>query len=223
MTRIALDRPKALRLLAMLAVFVAALTAIGYGLHDEIRALVIRGGETIEHAPTLGPVIFLLLSASSVLLFFLSSVLLVPSAVLVWGEELTFLLLAGGWLFGWVVTYAIGRFFRGWAIVARRMHQRSYTEASSVLSGKLPFSLVLLVVCSLPAEIPGYLLGAARYPFRRFLLAVALAEIPFAFLIVFLGESFVRENAPLFVVLLVLLVGVLGWELGNARRMRRGR
>jgi len=101
------------------------------------------------------------------------------------------------------------------------MKQRSFTEASSALAGKLPFSLVLLAICSLPAEIPGYLLGAARYPFRRFLLAVALVEIPLAFLFVFLGESFVRENAAGFVVLLVLLAGVLAWEVGNARRIRR--
>ncbi len=222
MTRIAFSRAEALRLAGLL-LFVVALSLAAYAMRDALLTGVDWIGGAMQEAPVWGPVVFFLASAASVLFLFLSSVLLVPSAVLVWGEELTFLLLAGGWLFGWVVTYAIGRFFRGWAIVARRMHQRSYTEASSVLSGKLPFSLVLLVVCSLPAEIPGYLLGAARYPFRRFLLAVALAEIPFAFLIVFLGESFVRENAPLFVVLLVLLVGVLGWELGNARRMRRGR
>lgn len=219
MNSLALSRAEILRL-AVLFLLVAALSLAAYVMRDALLAGVGRVGAAMQEAPVWGPVIFFLASAASVLFLFLSSVLLVPSAVLVWGEDLTFLLLAGGWLFGWAVTYAIGRFFRDWAIVARRMNQRSFNEASSVLAGKLPFSLVLLVVCSLPAEIPGYLLGAARYPFRRFLLAVALAEIPFAFLIVFLGESFVRENAAGFVVLLVLLAGVLAWELGSARRLR---
>lgn len=218
MTRIALDRPKALRLLAMLAVFVAALTAIGYGLHDEIRALVIRGGETIEHAPTLGPVIFLLLSASSVLLFFLSSVLLVPSAILAWGEWPTVLLLAGGWVLGWTATYAIGRLFRTHAFVEAKLGEGLGT--ASRVAGELPFSLVLILVLSLPAEIPGYALGAARYPFWPFLLAVVLVELPFAFLIVFLGESFIRENFAVFIGLAAVLVGVAVWQVRSARAIR---
>jgi uncharacterized membrane protein YdjX (TVP38/TMEM64 family) len=219
MKRIALSGPELSRLTALL-LFVALLTLLAYGLRDEFLAAVAWGGETMREAPVWGAVIFFLASACSVLFFFLSSALLVPSAVLVWGEWPTFLLLAGGWLSGWVATYAIGRFFRDWAMVERRLSDRRF-DSASFLSGKLPFSLVLIVVCSLPAEIPGYVLGAARYPFRSFLLAVALVEIPFAFLIVFIGESMLRENAGLFIVLMILLLGLLVWELRNARRMRR--
>jgi uncharacterized membrane protein YdjX (TVP38/TMEM64 family) len=46
-------------------------------------------------------------------------------------------------------------------------------------------------------------------------------EIPLAFLIVFIGESMLRENAGLFIVLMIILLGLLVWELRNARRMRR--
>ncbi|MDQ1314268.1 MAG: hypothetical protein QG662_377, partial [Pseudomonadota bacterium] len=72
-----------------------------------------------------------------------------------------------------------------------------------------------------PAEISGYALGAVRYPFRYFLLALILVEIPFAFLLVFIGESFFLENVALLVGLMFLLLGILVWEVGNAWRMRQ--
>jgi uncharacterized membrane protein YdjX (TVP38/TMEM64 family) len=220
MARIELGRSKVLRLLAMLGVFVAALTLIAYGLHDEIRALVVWGGETIEEAPLLGGVVFLFLSACSVLLFFLSSVLLVPSAILAWGEWPTVLLLAAGWVSGWTATYAIGRLFRDHAFVEEKLGGEP-VEKAAALAGELPFSLVLILIVSLPAEIPGYALGAGRYPFWPFLFAVLLVEIPFAFLVVFIGESFIRENFVVFIGLVVLLLGVAVWQIRSARRLTR--
>jgi len=50
---------------------------------------------------------------------------------------------------------------------------------------------------------------------------LALVEIPFAFLLVFIGESFFFENIGLLIGLMVLLLGILVWEIENARRMRQ--
>jgi uncharacterized membrane protein YdjX (TVP38/TMEM64 family) len=220
MRSIAHDGPRVFRLAAMLVAFVVSLAAIAYGLRDELLDVVVWGGETMREAPLWGAFIFFLASAGSVLFLFLSSTLLVPSAILVWGEWPTFLLLSSGWLAGWTATYAIGRFFRDRAFVGNKLGGHPL-EKTFFLSGKLPFSLVLIAVCSLPAEIPGYALGAARYPFGPFLLAVALAEIPFAFLIVFIGESFILENVGLFAGLIVVLCGILVWEVRSAHRLRR--
>jgi uncharacterized membrane protein YdjX (TVP38/TMEM64 family) len=138
---------------------------------------------------------------------------------MVWGKGLTFLLLSAGWFFGWMAAYAIGRFFRSQASIEKRLRKRHFHD-SSLLSGKLPFSFVLIVMCSLPAEIVGYALGTMRYPFRYFLLALALVEIPFAFLIVFIGESFIHENIGLFIGFMAVLIGILVWEVRSARRMK---
>lgn len=206
------------RLLALLFVFVASLALFAYGLRNELLAMAVWVSEAIREAPVWGAVIFFFASALSVLFLFLSSVLLVPSAILVWGKWLTFLILAAGWVCGWMAMYAIGRFFSHRAFVEKKL---STQHNHFLLSGKLPFSLVLIVVSSLPAEIVGYALGAVRYPFRSFLLALALVEIPFAFLLVFIGESFFLENVGLLVGLILLLLGILIWELRNARRMRQ--
>jgi uncharacterized membrane protein YdjX (TVP38/TMEM64 family) len=210
---------KTFRLFAFLFLFIASLALLAYGLRDELLAVVVWVGATIREAPVWGAIVFFFASACSVLFLFLSSVLLVPSAVLAWGKWVTFFLLSVGWLCGWMVTYAIGRFFRDRAFVEKKLNDQ-HIDNSLFLSGKLPFSFVLIVISSLPAEIAGYALGAVRYPFRSFFLALALLEIPFAFLLVFIGESFFLDNAGLLIGLLVLLLGILAWEVRNARRMR---
>jgi len=220
MKRITPSGWKTIRLFAYLFLFIAAFALLTYGLRKELWAVVVWMGEAIREAPVWGAVIFFFASACSVLFLFLSSVLLVPSAILAWGKWLTFLILAAGWLCGWMATYAIGRFFRDRAFVEKKLSDQ-HVNNSIFLSGKLPFSLVLIIVSSLPAEIVGYALGAVRYPFRSFFLALALVEIPFAFLLVFIGESFFVENIGLLIGLLVLLLGIFLWEVRNARRMRR--
>lgn len=220
MTRITPSGWKTIRLFALLSLFIASLALLAYGLRVELYAAVVWMSETIREAPVLGAIVFFLASAASVLFLFLSSVLLVPSAVLAWGKWLTFLILAAGWLCGWMATYAVGRFFRDQAFVEKRLNEQ-HLNHSSFLSGKLPFSFVLIVISSLPAEFTGYALGALRYPFRYFLLALMLVEIPFAFLLVFIGESFFLENLGLLIGLLLLLLGVLVWEVQNARRLRQ--
>lgn len=209
---------KPLRLFALLVLFIASFALLTYSLRVELFAAVVWVGETIRESPVLGAVVFFFASAASVLFLFLSSVLLVPSAILAWGKWLTFLLLSAGWLCGWMATYAVGRFFRDRAFVAKKLNEQ-HIQHSTFLSGKLPFSFVLIVVSSLPAEITGYALGAARYPFWSFFLALALVEIPFAFLLVFIGESFFLENVGLLIGLMVLLLGILAWEIRNARRL----
>lgn len=218
MKHIALGDSKIFRLLALLFLFIASLALLAYGLRDELVAVVVWMGETIQEAPVWGAVIFFFASACSVLFLFLSSVLLVPSAVLAWGKWLTFLILLLGWLCGWMATYTIGRFFRDRTFVEKKLSEQHIKK--SFLSGKLPFSFVLIVISSLPAEIVGYALGAARYPFRSFFLALALVEIPFAYLIVFIGESFFRENVGLLIGLMALLLAILVWEVKTARRMK---
>ncbi|HJX09742.1 MAG TPA: VTT domain-containing protein [Candidatus Binatia bacterium] len=210
---------KTFRLFSLLFLFIVSFALLTYSLRVELFAVVVWMGETIREAPVLGAIVFFFASAFSVLFLFLSSVLLVPSAILAWGKWLTFLILSVGWLSGWMATYAIGRFFHDRAFVENKLSDQ-HIQNSFLLSGKLPFSFVLIVVSSLPAEIVGYALGAVRYPFWSFFLALALVEIPFAFLLVFIGESFFLENVGLLIGLMVLLLGIFVWEVKNARRMR---
>ena len=80
------------------------------------------------------------------------------------------------------------------------------------------FGLVLLFQLAVPSEIPGYVLGLARYGLRRYLLVLALAELPYAVGTVYLGSSLLARRSSM-----LLLLGALGilfsaWALRTLRR-----
>ena len=62
----------------------------------------------------------------------------------------------------------------------------------------------MLFQLAVPSEVPGWVLGALRYPFGKFLGAFAIAELPFAIGAVYLGEAFVHRR---FVVLIAIALG----------------
>ena len=163
----------------------------------------------MREMPVLGMVVFFLISAASVLVAFFSATVIVPSAVLVWGSLGAFLLLYAGWIAGGVLTYGIGRLF-GKSVVRRFVREERLARYEDVVSHRMPFWAVALLVVSVPAEIPGYLFGILRYPFWKFLLALALAELPFAIVSVYAsGELLERRYFGFF--LIVALVVVLAW------------
>lgn len=143
--------------------------------------------------PILGAIVFTLLSALAAVMAFFSSAIMVPSAVMAWGNPLTVVLLWIGWLIGGLAMYVLGRSLR---------HPRARgTKPSRRFAAYLPNSpdelslpLVLLWQLALPSEIPGYLCGYLGVPFRTYFLALALGELPFALGAVLLGESVVDRR-----------------------------
>jgi uncharacterized membrane protein YdjX (TVP38/TMEM64 family) len=84
---------------------------------------------------------------------------------------------------------------------------------------------VILFQLGLPSEVPGYLLGLARYPVSRYLLALAIAELPWAVLTVLLGSTLLERRVPVLVavgVAAALLGGVALALLTRRLRTTRG-
>lgn len=111
------------------------------------------------------------------------------------------------WLAGGCCSYALGRTV-GRNLAAWLASPERVEEYAGRITANAGFLTVLLFQLALPSEVPGYVLGAAGYPFRRYLAALALAELPFAIGAVYLGESFVRRDY-----LVLLAVGVAGITL----------
>lgn len=194
------------RLLVLL--LLVALLAVASAL-DPVHAVISRGLEwakpIIVGHQALGMVLFVLLSAVSAVIFFFSTAVIVPVAVYAWGRPLTMLLLWGSWLLGAVTSYWIGRRpgrrFARWLVP-----RQGVARYEKKISTNATFPLVLLFQLAVPSEIPGYVLGALRYHFGKFLGARAIAEVPFAVGAVYLGDSFVRrQQGPL---LLIAIGGV---------------
>lgn len=195
--------------LVALAVLVVSLDA----LHAPLMGLLDRAGGLIAEHPVRGGVLFVIFSALSGMLAFFSSAVLVPVAVYAWGPVRCAALLWLGWILGGVLTYSVGATL-GRPVARLLTSPELLDRFASRVSARTPFSAALLLQLALPSEVPGYLLGLARYGLRRYLLVLAVAELPYAIGTVALGESFVRQKALPFVALgaLAVLVGALAWR-----------
>jgi uncharacterized membrane protein YdjX (TVP38/TMEM64 family) len=184
-----LRRPGILLLLVALVVGIAALDPV----HAAIGRALVSAEQVIRDHQALGLALFAVLSAISAIAFFFSSAVLVPVATFTWGKPATVLLLWASWLVGAVVSYLIGR-RPGRRLAAWLVPERRLARYEKTLSAASNFRLVLLFQLAVPSEVPGYLLGAVRYPFGKYLAARAVAEAPFAVGAVWLGDTFVNRQ-----------------------------
>ncbi|MDX2056213.1 MAG: hypothetical protein SFV24_00295 [Gemmatimonadales bacterium] len=139
--------------------------------------------------PAAGAAVFVALGALSAMVAFFSTAVLVPPAVAAWGQAGTVALLWLGWMLGGVASYLIGR---GPGVLAARglVSEARLAGYQRRIGAGAPFSLVLLFQLALPSEIPGYVLGVVRYPLAKYLVALAIAELPYALGVTLAGESF---------------------------------
>lgn len=207
---------------AVLLLALAALAAlVSTDVVHQVLMDVMRAGErTMSREPILGPVIFVVFAAISAMLAFLSVVVIVPVAVLAWGEPASLLLLWAGWILGGILSYVLAR-LPGRAIVGWLAPDETLLRLESRLGKRTSFGLVILLQLALPSEIPGYLLGLLRYSFWRYVLAVSIAELPYAIATIVLGTSFIeRRLGPIIGLGLALIVlGVLAFQVLR-RRLR---
>ncbi|MGZ4778999.1 MAG: TVP38/TMEM64 family protein, partial [Thermoanaerobaculia bacterium] len=132
--------------------------------------------------------------------------IVVPAAVYAWGDRTTFLLLWMAWLAGGCCSYVIGRSV-GRGLMTWMIDKERVDYFSKRISSNADFFTILLFQLALPSEIPGYVLGAVRYPFRTYFFVLALAELPFALGAVYLGDSFAHGQYVTFIA--VAAVGLM--------------
>ncbi len=182
-------RRRALGFLAVvvLGLLIVTLAPINEGLHRLLEAAL----PVMTAHPVLGPILFAVLSAFSAMLAFVSSAAIVPVAVFVWGRWATGLLLWVAWIGGGACSWAVGKTL-GRRIAARVVSSERLDYYASRLDRGTGFATVLLFQLAVPSEVPGYVLGTVGYPFWRYLLALALAELPFAVGAVTLGHGLVE-------------------------------
>jgi uncharacterized membrane protein YdjX (TVP38/TMEM64 family) len=208
------------RLLVLLLLLgVAVLAARSESLFVELDDLLAAVQSLIIRRPGWGVVVFILFSALSAMFAFLSSAVLVPIGVYVWGATLTFVLLWVGWLLGGVTAYAIGRYL-GRRVVVWLVDPDKLRRYEGRLSKRARFPVVLLFQLALPSEVPGYLLGLLRYPFWLYVGALAIAELPFAAGAVSIGKSFLRRDWAELAVVGIAGITLTAWAVTAWHRRR---
>ena len=191
-------------------------------LHAWLIGLLPKAEAIIRERAVLGVSIFVLFAALSAMLAFVSSAVIVPVGVYVWGKAVSMLLLWIGWILGGVCAYSISRYF-GRPVVKGLRSGPLLERYENRISRQAPFGLVLLLQLALPSEVPGYLLGLARYHFWKYLGALALAELPYAVATIYLGASFIERRTSVLIGVGAVLAAFTGWALHALHRRLSGR
>jgi uncharacterized membrane protein YdjX (TVP38/TMEM64 family) len=204
---------------AILFVACIALAALAsaHELHTALLGLLHAAEAVIERHPTAGILLFVAVTALSAMLAFVSVAVVVPAAVLAWDEPMTLMLLWLGWILGGICSYAIGRFL-GRPAVRWLTTKRTLSSFEHRVHANAPFWLVLLLQLALPSEVLGYMMGIARYSFARYLLALALAELPYSFATVLLGTGFLEHRGSL---ILAMGISIAMLSIGALYALRR--
>ena len=197
----------------------AALAAIASSdaLHESLLGVLIAARDIIADHPVVGAGLFVIFAAVSAMFTFVSIAVIVPAMVFACGVAASAAFLWLGWILGGVAAYSVGRFL-GRRVVTRITGGNVLERLESHLPPDAPMWWVLLLQLALPSEIPGYLLGLARYRFTRYIVALGLAELPYALVAVYLGDSFVEQRT-----VAILIVGALiaALSLGTLYLLRR--
>lgn len=198
-------------------VLAAGVVLVSGPVHAWLLALIAAAEGIIEAYPGWGMVVFVLLAAVSAMLMFVSSAALIPVAIYAWGPVRCALLLWVGWFLGGVLSYAAGRLL-GRPLVLRVVHPSTVARYEAYTHRSVAFVPILLLQLAVPSDTAGYLFGMVRCPVGLYLLALAVAEVPYAVGAVYLGTSFL-ERRLLPVVLLGLAGALLSfWALRTIRR-----
>lgn len=195
----------------VIAFFVAFLFFVSAPLQDALLRVVVFFGSYVADHPILGTLIFIALAAVSAFLSPFSSAPLVPIAVLIWGNALTVGMLFLGWMLGDVIAYGIGA-YAGKPVMRYLISEKKVEYYRTRISQRAEFPLILLFRFAVPSEVGGYVLGAVRAHFWKYLTATFLAELPFALMIVYAGDALVRQEPILFaawVISIIVLVAVM--------------
>ena len=198
-------------LASVLAVVIAA--ARSDAIHGAIVGILEISRGLMEVYPRAGMLLFLVLSALSAMLSFFSSSALVPIGVYVWGPERTAILLFVGGVTGGIGGYWFSRTL-GRRIVNALFATAPFRRYEEYFQHHARWRTVLLFRIALQSELPSYVLGLVRYPFRRYLPMILLAEMPYVLVMVYLGESFIERNALLFGAVLVaaIILSLVAWR-----------
>ena len=195
----------------------ALLLMLAQPVHAWLLSLFDAAESLIRQRATWGMVTFVLLAALSAMVAFLSSAVLVPVAIYVWGPTVCFVLLWAGWFMGGLAGYGIGRFLGRPAVEILVRTETLARYEGWTHSGRSLVPMLMLQL-AIPSDLASYLFGLVRCRFIVFVVALAIAEVPYALGAVYLGTSFLeRRIVPL---LAIGIAGVL-LSLWAIRRLHR--
>jgi len=202
-------------LLLIGVLIVVLIISFSSGIRDVITSAIEFLGSIAASRPVLGMATYVGISAFAAVLSFFSSAPLIPIALVAWGPIATVILTLSGWILGGVISYTLAYYF-GQPLVKKIISKEKYTHYSEFLLQKISFNLIVLFRLAVPSEIGGILLGVIRYPFGKYLLATLISELPFAIVLTYAGDAFIKQkfgSVAIYIVAITIAVAVFGYLL----------
>ena len=196
-------REKYLIAFALIAVF-ALLFWSSYAFQSSIYSFFGFLEKYLIAYPLTGSMIFFVLAALSAVISPFTSAPLIPAAVAIFGGFLTFWLIWVGWIFGGIISYFLGR-YAARPIVINLFTSKKINSYQKKLTRKTNFFLILLFRIAVPAEIPGPILGALKYSPLKFILATAIAELPYAIAAICAGSALITGQKIIFFLSIIFI------------------
>jgi uncharacterized membrane protein YdjX (TVP38/TMEM64 family) len=202
----------------VLVVLLAVLLMLARPLHAWLLALFADAESVIRQREGWGMVLFVFLAAVSAMFAFVSSAILVPVAIYVWGPVVCSLLLWTGWFLGGLAGYAVGRYL-GRPVVERLARPGALARYEGWARSGKSLIPILIVQIGVPSDLASYVFGLVRCRFVLFVSALAVAEIPYVFGAVYLGTSFLERRI---IPLVMLGLGGILLSVWAIQRINRG-
>ncbi len=184
----------------VLAIALVCTALIAVTLSDQLHGLLSAMLHTAEGLMSrhslAGATVFACVAAVSAMFAAVSSAVLVPAAIVAWGAPISLMLLWAGWCAGGVASYYLGR-LPGRSAARWLSAEAAVHGLERRLRPDTPFSLILALQLALPSELQGWLLGLVRYPFRRYLAGLAVAEFPYAVATLYMSTGVVERRTTL--------------------------
>jgi len=196
---------------------IIALLMLTPRLHDGLLSVLEAARRVADASPWQAAVLVIMFAAASAMLAFVSTGLIVPFVVYTWPPAIALLLLWTGWLLGGLCAYTVGRVL-GRPVIRTLLTADVMERYEQRFTSRMSFGMVVLVQLALPSEIPGYLLGAARYSLVGYLAALGLAELPYALAAVYIGLGVVARELPMMIGVAVAMLALGGYSLSRLHR-----
>lgn len=175
---------------AGLLVVATVVVLVGIYLQPTInRAVAFLNGQ-----PVLGPVLYVVLSASAITFLPLSSLPLLPVAAAAWGVVGAGTLSILGWWLGSLAAFIIARVFGRpvlrWVVSVKRLD-----KWEDRIPGHATFFSIVLLRLIFPVEIPSYILGLSKnIRFPVYATATLVGIIPFAYAMTAMGGALAEQQ-----------------------------
>ncbi|HEX7336902.1 MAG TPA: VTT domain-containing protein [Gemmatimonadales bacterium] len=213
-----MERSRRVIVLALLVLLAVSLV-LARPVHAWLLSLFAEAESIIRQREVWGMTLFVSLAAVSAMVAFVSSAVLVPVAVYVWGPVVCFLLLWLGWFLGGLAGYAIGRYL-GRPVVERLVRPGVLVRYEGWARSGRSLVPMLILQLGVPSDLASYVFGLVRCRFGLFVAALAMAEIPYALGAVYLGTSFLERRIIPLTVLGLAGVALSAWAIRRIHRAR---